>query len=101
MANFSPQKILSSTLSTAIESQFRHLFDGRESALLQTALESADFAMTALAQADTQYHNSEHTFIVSLAGLDILGAKQNLATRLTPKIGRPTSFRCCSMTSAI
>jgi hypothetical protein len=78
MANFSPQKILSSTLSTAIESQFRRRFDGRERALRETVLESADFAMSALAQADTQYHNSEHTFIVSLAGLDILRGKAEL-----------------------
>jgi hypothetical protein len=79
MANFSPQKILSSTLSTAIESQFRRRFDGRERALRETVLESADFAMTTLAQADTQYHNSEHTFIVALAGLDILCGKAELS----------------------
>ena len=78
MANFSPQKILSSKLSSAIETHFRRLFDGRESALRQTLLESTDFAMSALARADTQYHNSEHTFIVSLAGLDILQGKAEL-----------------------
>ena len=78
MANFSPQKILSSKLSSAIETHFRRLFDGRESALRQTVLESTDFAMSALARADTQYHNSEHTFIVSLAGLDILQGKAEL-----------------------
>jgi hypothetical protein len=79
MANFSPQKTLSSTLSTAIESQFRRRFDGRERALRETVLESADFAMTTLARADTQYHNSEHTFIVALAGLDILCGKAELS----------------------
>jgi len=78
MAIFSPQKILSSTLSTAIESEFRRLFGGHESSLRHAVLESVDFAMKALSRADSQYHNSEHTFIVSMAGLDILRGKAEL-----------------------
>jgi hypothetical protein len=84
MANFSPQKTLSKKLSTIVDSNFRQMFDGRETALRETVLEAVDFAMMALGQADTPYHNSEHTFIVCLAGQDILHGKSELGDPISP-----------------
>jgi hypothetical protein len=85
MANFSPQKTLSRKLSTIVDRNFRQMFDGREIALRETVLEAVNFAMMALGQADTQYHNSEHTFIVCLAGQDILRGKSELGDPISPE----------------
>jgi len=81
MALFTPHE----SLPQCVERGFRQHFGGAEPSLLDATLALVQLAMANLERTDAPYHNTEHTTLVTMAGLDILRGKAMLGDTISAR----------------
>lgn len=76
-------QLLTAEVATRLDLAFEAMFGRAEREYVQHAKDAAATALGHIATSDALYHNVEHTVHVTIVGLEILKAKQNLHSDVT------------------